>query len=116
MVITDLVVETIALVLDHLPLLTRRVEVRLPLLKDKAEARAFGLVWRRAVWARISTTEQRNPEHNLNQRLGIGNGLRWRGRRGGLADLNHNRRLGIVGVRPRGSTIIEVKVPQTWVQ
>ena len=48
-VITGLVVETTALVLDRLPLLTQRVEVRLLLLRDRAEVQDFGLVWRRAV-------------------------------------------------------------------
>ena len=113
---TGSTVETTVVVLHHLPPLTQRVKVRRPRPKDKVEVRAFGRVWLRADWVRISITGPHNLARNPNRRLGTGKGLGWRDRRGGLANLNRNRGLRPDGGRPRGSTIIEAKVPRTWVQ
>lgn len=106
--------EITVVVLHHLLLLlTQRTVLRRPDLKDKAEVRAFGQAWPQAVSVRISMTGLHNPVRNLNRRLGIGKGLRRRGHPGGLVNPSHNH---LDGDRPRGSMMIEVKVPRTWVR
>ena len=112
--LTGLVAEITVVVLHRLPLLTQRMDLRHPSLKVKAEVRVFGRAWRQAVSVRISITEPHNPVHNPSRRLGIGKGQGRRDPTGGL--VSHNRRFHPNGDRTRGLTMIEVKVPRTWVQ
>ena len=114
--LTGSAAEITVVVLHPLLLLIKRMDTHRPVLKDREEVRVFGRVWPQGVSARISITEPHNPASSLNQQLGIGKGQRWQGHPGGSVNLNHNRRLHLDGHRPRGSMMIEVKVPRTWVR
>ena len=114
--LTGSAAEITVVVLHPLLLLIKRMDTHRPVLKEREEVRAFGRVWPQGVLARISITEPHNPASSLNQQLGIGKGQGWQGHPGGSANLNHNRRLHLDGHRPRGSMMIEVKVPRTWVR
>lgn len=115
---TGLVAGTTAVALHHLPRHTQRMDLPRPGLKDKEVVPVFGQAWPQEVWVRICTTGSGNPVHKSdpNRRLGIGNGLGWRGHLDGSVSLNPNPRFPPDGDRLRGTTIIEARVPRTLVR